>query len=294
MVSPQWSPDGKRLLGLSGRTAMPSVWILEIDHPDRGWLQLEGATEPVWIDANTLAVVKEEQLYSYKLGGKLFSLVDASDEPGRATQPAAAPNGQKVAYVSTTTTNNGDIRVLDRPSSVVRNVTATAAGVSMPDWRPDSGAVAGVVDGVVTAWELDSSDALYRFPRAYPARSPGWWGTQTLQWQEGASFAVNLVVATPPNAPEIVARRALASVERPAPVAGGFVWVGSLSDRGTLWAVRTDGSGVSITTDAALASQPDVIERDGTLWVAFTSAEAGTATARIHVGKVNPKTLRIE
>ncbi len=298
LVSPQWSPDGKRLLAVSGKTAIPSVWIAEVDHPERGWLQVpaaEGAREPRWLDPHTVVVVVEDRPYSYKIGGELFALVDDTDEPGKVGEPVGSPDGRYLAYVSTTLANGGgDIRLLDRSARVVRDLTATPARVTSPAWRADGRAVVGVVDGVVTGWAVDARGTLFRFPRPYPGRNPGFTRQGLVHWQEGPGFAVNLVLSAPSEPPRIVARRVLASLERPAPEAAGMLWVSSLAHRGVLYAVRPDGSGAEIATDAALASQPDVVERGGVVWVAFTSAEKDSATARIHVGRVDPGALRAD
>lgn len=297
LVSPRFSPDGLRILAASGRAASASVWVIEVDNPERGWERVPSklpVTDPVWLDEYTLAMVKENRLVSHKIGGRTFALVDERDEPGKVMQPVGAPNNELVAYVSLTSANGGgDIRLLDRSTKVIRNITATRAKAAEPAWRADSKAVVGTLNQQVTAWALDSSDTLHSYTRDDPAKTPGWWG-DAIQWQEGESFAVNLVIAEPTGEPRIIARRALASVARPAPIAGGFVWLSSLTERGTLWAVRKDGSGVVLDSDADFASQPDVVQRKDGLWVAFTSSLGSTGVTRIHIAKIDPAALRVE
>lgn len=291
LVAPRFSPAGTRLLASTGKGAVRTLWVMEVDHTDRGWTQLQsaegGLAEPAWLDESNLVAVMDGKLVRYVLGGDVLPLVGDADEVGKVAQPAVAPGGEWVAWTSIKSTNGGgDLRLLERSTGVVTDLTASGVREADPAWRADGRAVVGTVAGAVTAYALDARDPLARFARNYPGRSPGFWG-DSLVWQEGEGLVVDLIVAAPGGTPRVIARRALPSVDRPAPIVAGFAWVAALTDRGTVWAVRQDGSGVAIDSDAAFASQPDVVERPDGIWLAFTSAEADTHTTRIHVGRLD-------
>lgn len=294
LIAPRFSPTGKRVVALStGTGSARTAWVLESDSVEAGWTEVEGGpvNEVDWIDDDTLCLIRENQLFSYRIGGGAFNLVDPADEPGTISAAAAAPGGERVAYVSATTTNGGgDIRVVQRATSVVTNLTATRSRAGAPAWRADGRAVAGVVDGQVTAWAIDQSDPIVRHPRLEPARNPGFWG-EGLQWQEGSAFVVDVLAAEPGANPRVLARQALASLTRPAPVVADRVWVASLRDPGTLWAIEADGTALVIDSDADYATQPDVVQRANGVWLAFTNNDKAAGQTRIHLGRLDPSLL---
>lgn len=145
-VGPQWSPDGRKILFVSGRTGNFNVFEMNVDGSDQRNLtadpqQSDGA--PIWsLDGNNIA-------FSRRIEGKnqLFLMDAAGGNLKRVTNnaanneaPSLSPDGSKLVFQSDRD-GNSEIYAASVDGELAQ-LTDDAADDLSPDWSPDGNRIA--------------------------------------------------------------------------------------------------------------------------------------------------------
>ncbi len=145
-LSPQWAPDGRKVLYTSYKKGWPCLFIFDLKTgkdavvSDKPGINIGGRFSP---DGNhvalTLSTEKSPELFLLDLSTREYKRL--TDNFGINVSPAWAPDGQKLAYVSDTA-GNPNIFMLDLASSNSRRLTHSGKYNSSPVWSSDGKLIA--------------------------------------------------------------------------------------------------------------------------------------------------------
>ena len=149
---PAFTPDGKKIVWSSGRTGNLEIWIANADGSGARQVSRDGvdAENPTatpdgqWIVYNSFNPQKAGIWKVRADGTQVTHIVK-----GRTALPEVSPDGQYVAYLADSRTNNGNIRVAriadgrDMGFSIpTRGTRRTAAILGRSRWMPDGKSIA--------------------------------------------------------------------------------------------------------------------------------------------------------
>jgi len=136
--APTWSPNGQSIAFTSDRTGTNHVFIMNADGTGvRRITFAEKCDRPTWSALNFIAYTLERP------GGKDIAVTELgrmearvlTDGLGSNEQPAVAPNGRHVAFV-TTRFGKRQIAMVDYPDGKFYRQLTTAGNNSYPSWSP--------------------------------------------------------------------------------------------------------------------------------------------------------------
>jgi TolB protein len=145
-LSPQWSPDGRKILYISYKKGSPALYTLDIKTGEdraisnKPGINIGGRFSP---DGNRVALTlsgeKSPELHVINLvTGEDRKL---TDNYGIDVSPAWSPDGKSIAFVSDTS-GNPHIFMLDLATTKVRRLTFDGKYNSSPAWSPDGRLIA--------------------------------------------------------------------------------------------------------------------------------------------------------
>lgn len=145
-LSPQWSPDGKKIIYTSYKRKRPSLYMLdagsgvETTISDRPGINISGRFSPDGARAAfTGSAEKSPELYVVDIAsGKVTRL---TDNHGIDVSPSWSPDGKKMAFVSDTS-GNPHIFMLHLDSGELKRLTYDGKYNSSPSWSPDGKRIA--------------------------------------------------------------------------------------------------------------------------------------------------------
>ena len=138
--SPSWSPDGSRLVFLSGREGNSGIYVMDVDGQNQTRLtDYDGWDAPVWSpDGSRLAFASNRdgdfEIYVMDADGQNQTRLTDSD--GWDTSPSWSPDGSRLAFVSGREGNSG-IYVMDVDGQNQTHLTDQDGWDTSPSWSPD-------------------------------------------------------------------------------------------------------------------------------------------------------------
>ncbi|MBI5599588.1 MAG: Tol-Pal system beta propeller repeat protein TolB [Deltaproteobacteria bacterium] len=145
-LSPQWSPDGKKLIYTSYLRGEPYLYIHDLTGrgvepvSTRPGLNIAGRWSP---DGKTIALTMNGRtspdLFLLKLDSKRY--VQLTDNRAIDVSPTWAPDSKRLAFVSDMA-GNPHIYVLDSEGKNLKRLTFEGRYNSEPSWSPDGGMIA--------------------------------------------------------------------------------------------------------------------------------------------------------
>lgn len=145
-LSPQWSPDGKKMLYISYKSGAPALYMFDLTTgrdaviSDKQGLNIAGRFSPDGRRvALTLSAEKSPELYALELASR--ALTRLTDNHGIDVSPTWSPDGAKIAYTSDAA-GNPHIYVLDVETKEAKRMTYNGKYNSSPAWSPDGGLIA--------------------------------------------------------------------------------------------------------------------------------------------------------
>lgn len=182
-LSPQWSPDGKRIIYSSYKKTFPSLYMLDLRTgvdtavSSKTGINVGGRFSPDGTRiALTLSAEKSPELYMLNLTTGEYSRL--TDNYGIDVSPTWSPDGKRIAYTSDTS-GNPHIFVVDL--LIGKSVRQTFDGKynSSPAWSPDGKyiAYARADGGAFQIWVMDmetgsSSQLTFQGNNQSPSWSP--------------------------------------------------------------------------------------------------------------------------
>ncbi len=134
--SPDWSPDGTRIVFSSDRDGNPEIYTIRPDGSELVRLTNNefGDGEPAWAPYGTrLAYASRGAIYVMNSDG---TNPERLTDSIRATAPAWSPGGSKIAFEGRVEGNNY-IFVMNSDGSSVTRLTQHEANDFRPSWSPD-------------------------------------------------------------------------------------------------------------------------------------------------------------
>lgn len=177
--SPEYSPDGSKLMFQSDRGGTTQVYVVDADAaattPFEGWQKLtdlEFAAEGSWSPDGTriaFSGIADGNRDIYVLDADGGNLMRLTEHPGRDDAPDWSPDGTQIAYMSEASGTNTDIFVMDADGTNARQLTQHEQFAGYPSWSPDgawiaydhqqtSGIVASGID--IYVMRADGSDVV--------------------------------------------------------------------------------------------------------------------------------------
>lgn len=156
--TPRWSPDGRRVVFSSNRTAAGGaatqfdVWTIDADGSQPTQLTDHPGNDgdPTWAPDGARVVFSSDRdsrgdLYAVDVATRQTTRV-TTHFVGRAIMPSPAPDGARVAFAAQTLRMGAfwDYQVHVRDSAGVVKALAYDAGACWPRWSPDGTALAHV------------------------------------------------------------------------------------------------------------------------------------------------------
>ncbi|HKY45708.1 MAG TPA: winged helix-turn-helix domain-containing protein, partial [Pyrinomonadaceae bacterium] len=145
-VGPQWSPDGRKILFLTGRNGNFDVYEMNVDGTGQRNLtadydQADGA--PVWsLDGNNIAFSRridgKTQLFIMDADGT--NLKRVTNNAANSELPGWSPDGSKLVF-QTDVDGNWEIYTISVDGELAQ-LTDEAADDLSPDWSPDGNRIA--------------------------------------------------------------------------------------------------------------------------------------------------------
>lgn len=139
-LSPDWSPDGDKLVFTSYRDRNPDIYMIDLTRKKYvrlcGYIGLN--TTPAFSpDGRTLALTlsKSGNPEIYLLDLKSGDLTRLTRSSGTDTSPTWSPNGRELAFVSDRS-GYPQIYVIDREGVNLRRLTYTGYNNTSPAWSP--------------------------------------------------------------------------------------------------------------------------------------------------------------
>jgi len=147
-LSPEWSPDGKKLVFTSYRDRNPDVYMVGLE--DKSYVRVSGFiglnTSPAFSPdgrmlALTLSKSGNPELYLFEFVTR--ELTQLTRNPRIDTSPTWSPNGRELAFVSDRS-GYPQIYVTDRESVNQRRITYSGYNNTSPAWSPAGDRIAYV------------------------------------------------------------------------------------------------------------------------------------------------------
>ncbi len=183
VLSPSWSPDGRRLAYTSYKNDKPDIYIRTVNTGDEKLLaDYEGLNiTPAWMPpdgsriAATLSFEGDEEIYLLTDSGKVDKRLTRSW--GVDVSPAFSPDGKKMAFVSGRA-GSPQIYVMDLATGRASRLTFEGRYNTQPDWSPkgDRIAYSGMSDGSSDIFVINADGSGLRRLTMDSGRneSPGW------------------------------------------------------------------------------------------------------------------------
>ncbi len=180
-LSPQWSPDGKKVLYASYKKGWPCLFILDLRTgrdtavSDKKGINIGGRFSPDGGRlALTLSTKKSPGLFLLDLNTGVYRQL--TDNYGIAVSPAWSPDGQRLAYVSDSA-GNPHIFMLDLATGETKRLTYDGRYNSSPAWSPDGKTIAfsRSDNGLFNIWTMKpDGSGLTQLTFERDNRSPSW------------------------------------------------------------------------------------------------------------------------
>lgn len=145
-LSPQWSPDGKKILYTSYKKVQPYLYTLDLRTgkdavvSEKPGLNLGGRFSPDGSRvALTLTVDKSSEIYTLDLNTRQY--VRVTHNSGIDVSPSWSPDGGKLAFTSDMS-GNPNIFVVDLASGTLKRLTFSGKYNASPVWSPDGRQIA--------------------------------------------------------------------------------------------------------------------------------------------------------
>lgn len=180
-LSPQWSPDGKKIIYTSYKKGWPCLYMLDmvtgtdVAVSDRPGINIGGRFSP---DGKTIALTmstdKSPEIFLLYLNSRVYKRL--TDNYGIDVSPSWSPDGRRIAYVSDTS-GNPHIFMLDSDSGATRRLTFGGRYNSSPVWSPDGKLIAFARsdNGNFNIWVKDpGGDGGIQLTFDGDNRSPSW------------------------------------------------------------------------------------------------------------------------
>lgn len=145
-LSPQWSPDGKKIIYTSYKKGWPCLHMLDLTTgketvvSEKPGINIGGRFSPDGSQvALTLSIDKSSELYLVNIAtGENKRL---TDNFGIDVSPAWSPDGKKIAFISDIS-GNPHIFMLDLGTGNLKRLTYSGKYNSSPAWSPDGKLIA--------------------------------------------------------------------------------------------------------------------------------------------------------
>jgi TolB protein len=143
-VEPSWSPDGRRILFVSGREGTGHLFVMDADGTGTRRLtdtkQDDGRAS--WSpDGAHIVFGREGALYRIRAGGGPARRIGRG--PGSAADPAYSPDGKLIAYdYRKPGFSIREVYVMNADGSGIRQVTKLSRVSGLPSWSPDGKRIA--------------------------------------------------------------------------------------------------------------------------------------------------------
>lgn len=145
-LSPQWSPDGKKVIYVSYKKGTPAMYLLDLttgkdeQFSSRSGINIAGRFSPDGKKvALTLSGEKSPELSIMDVNTREYEKL--TDNHGIDVSPAWSPDGSRMAYVSDSA-GNPHIYVLDLLTKNTKRITFSGKYNSSPAWSPDGKLIA--------------------------------------------------------------------------------------------------------------------------------------------------------
>ncbi len=145
-LSPQWSPDGKKMLYISYKSGAPALYMFDLTTgrdtvvSDKQGLNIAGRFSPDGGRiAFTLSAEKSPELYVLEVASRALSRL--TDNHNIDVSPTWSPDGKKIAYTSDAA-GNPHIYIVDVETKETKRLTYNGKYNSSPAWAPDGGLIA--------------------------------------------------------------------------------------------------------------------------------------------------------
>ncbi|GAB4343165.1 MAG: Tol-Pal system beta propeller repeat protein TolB [Candidatus Abyssubacteria bacterium] len=145
-LSPEWSPDGKKITFTSYKDRNPDVYIADLEK--KSYVRVSGyiglnTTPSFSPDGKTLALTlsKDGNPELYLLGLATGRLTRLTRNSSVDTSPTWSPNGREIAFVSDRS-GSPQIYIVDREGVNLRRITYSGSYNTSPAWSPQGDKIA--------------------------------------------------------------------------------------------------------------------------------------------------------
>jgi Tol biopolymer transport system component len=139
-TSPDWSPDGQRIVFQSTRDGDREIYIMDADGSNQINLTNHSANDqtPTWSpDGSMIAFTSDrdgnEEIYLMNADG--LDMTRLTDDPGRSKRPVWSTDGNLIAFYSDRT-GNFEVYVMATDGSGITRLTDHSDFDGFPSWQP--------------------------------------------------------------------------------------------------------------------------------------------------------------